>query len=54
MTTSALRKELHSFIDTIPKQRLPALKPLLADKEGKVYLMALLRGQTSPDMLSVL
>jgi hypothetical protein len=31
MTTAALRKELHTFIDTIPDRRLTALKPLLAD-----------------------
>jgi hypothetical protein len=31
MTTTALREKLHSFIDTIPKQRLSVLRPLLAD-----------------------
>jgi hypothetical protein len=30
MTTTILRKEIHSIIDDIPEQSLPALKPLLA------------------------
>jgi hypothetical protein len=29
MTTALLRKELHTMIDTIPDQSLPAIKPLL-------------------------
>jgi hypothetical protein len=29
MTTAVLRKELHTMIDTIPEQSLPAIKPLL-------------------------
>jgi hypothetical protein len=29
MTTAALRKELHSIIDTMPDRSLPAIKPLL-------------------------
>jgi hypothetical protein len=29
MTSAVLRKELHSMIDTIPEQSLPAIKPLL-------------------------
>jgi hypothetical protein len=39
MTTTALRKELHSFIDTIPEQRLPALRPLLADMADRDWLV---------------
>jgi hypothetical protein len=31
MTAAVLRKELHTFIDTIPERRLTALRPLLAD-----------------------
>jgi hypothetical protein len=31
MTGTALRQELHAFIDTIPERRLTALRPLLAD-----------------------
>ncbi len=31
MTTAMLRQELHTYIDTIPENRLTALKPLLAD-----------------------
>ena len=30
-THTALRQELHAFIDVIPPKRLTALKPLLAD-----------------------
>jgi hypothetical protein len=30
MTTAVLRKELHTYIDTLPDQSLPALKPLLS------------------------
>jgi hypothetical protein len=30
MPETALRKELHSFIDSIPEQKLHALKPLLS------------------------
>jgi hypothetical protein len=29
MTTAVLRKELHTMLDTIPEQSLPAIKPLL-------------------------
>ena len=29
MTSAVLRKELHSIIDVIPEQSLPAVKPLL-------------------------
>ena len=29
MTTAVLRKELHTMIDAIPEQSLPAIKPLL-------------------------
>ena len=29
MTTSVLRKEIHSIIDNMPDRSLPALKPLL-------------------------
>jgi len=29
MTTTVLRKELHTMIDTIPEQSLPVIKPLL-------------------------
>jgi hypothetical protein len=29
MTTAILRKELHTMLDTIPEQSLPAIKPLL-------------------------
>ncbi|MDR2734460.1 MAG: hypothetical protein LBC99_07450 [Spirochaetota bacterium] len=29
MTTAILRKELHTMIDAIPDQSLPAIKPLL-------------------------
>ena len=29
MTTAMLRKELHTMIDIIPEQSLPAIKPLL-------------------------
>jgi hypothetical protein len=39
MTTTALRKELHAFIDTIPEQRLPALKTLLADMADRDWLV---------------
>ena len=31
MSVTALRKEMYSYIDTIPEYRLKALKPLLAD-----------------------
>jgi hypothetical protein len=31
MTAAILRKELHTYIDTIPDRRLAALRPLLAD-----------------------
>ena len=30
MTATVLRKELHSMIDIMPDQSLPAIKPLLA------------------------
>ncbi|MCL1993985.1 MAG: hypothetical protein FWG66_13655 [Spirochaetes bacterium] len=30
MTAAVLRKEIHSIIDAMPEQSLPALKPLLA------------------------
>jgi hypothetical protein len=30
MTATVLRKELHSMIDIVPDQSLPAIKPLLA------------------------
>ncbi len=30
-TQTALRRELHTFIDAIPAKRLTALRPLLAD-----------------------
>jgi hypothetical protein len=39
MTTTALRKELHTLIDTMPEQRLPALKPLLADMADRDWLV---------------
>ena len=29
MTAAVLRKEIHSIIDAIPEQSLPAIKPLL-------------------------
>ena len=29
MTTAVLRKELHTYIDALPDQSLPAIKPLL-------------------------
>ena len=29
MTTAVLRKEIHSIIDAMPEQSLPAIKPLL-------------------------
>lgn len=29
MTSAVLRKELHTMIDTLPEQSLPAIKPLL-------------------------
>ena len=38
MTTSLLRKEIHSIIDVIPDNSLPAIKPLLihlADEHWK-------------------
>ncbi len=31
MTAAVSRKELHTYIDTIPERRLTALKPSLAD-----------------------
>jgi hypothetical protein len=39
MTVTALRKELHAFIDTIPEQRLSALRPLLADMADQDWLV---------------
>jgi hypothetical protein len=30
MTTAVLRKKLHTYIDTLPDQSLPALEPLLS------------------------
>jgi hypothetical protein len=30
MTAAVLRKKLHTYIDTLPEQSLPALEPLLS------------------------
>ena len=37
MTTAVLRKELHTMIDTIPEQSLPAIKPLLNFLSGDYW-----------------
>ncbi|MDR2734166.1 MAG: hypothetical protein LBC99_05900 [Spirochaetota bacterium] len=48
MTTAALRKKLHEYIDSMPERRLAALKPLLshlADDEEPLYTIE----QASPE-----
>ena len=39
MSVTALRKQIHTYIDTIPEYRLKALKPLLADLAEPDFLI---------------